>query len=95
MADAKALSRETDRESQLNHDLSSAGVRSLLGAFAEAIVLVDVDGRLITFNAAAQHLFGEDLATNLGRRWSLGNLYEVDQKTPVPPVRSPLRQAYL
>ncbi len=50
-----------------NLPMASAELRALLDAAVDAIVVIDHEGRILTFNAAAERLFGYDSAAVVGQ----------------------------
>lgn len=69
-------------------------LNSILNSIGSAVVVTDADGHFLTFNPAAEKMFGLDATMSAQETWSRNfGLYEVDGNTPLRESEFPLRRA--
>lgn len=73
--------------------IESAELRAILRTLPEAVVVVDIEGRLLHFNEAAEHVFGAGMAAQVGKAWHPRNIYLPDRSTVLPENDFPLAAA--
>jgi PAS domain S-box-containing protein len=81
-------------QGQMSHDDRAAlNLRAILEPLAEAVVVVDGQGRLLLANSAAEQMFGTGPATQAGEPWHPSNIYLADRITFCPDHQFPLAAA--
>jgi PAS domain S-box-containing protein len=79
---------------QVSHDdLAALNLRAILEPLAEAVVVVDGQGRWLLANPAAEQMFGASPATQADQPWRPRNIYLADRTTFCPDHKFPLTAA--
>jgi PAS domain S-box-containing protein len=86
ITDKKQREEETKRQKEL--------LQMILGSIAEGVVVADLNGKFLLFNAAAEHVLGFGATQTSPDQWSdQYGVYLSDAVTPYPPRQLPLALA--
>ena len=92
-ADSEMVRSAPNSEQNLDHDLMETNeiLRSILSNMADAVVVVDQEGKFLLFNPAAERMFGRPESETKFNEWSdRYGLYLPDKVTHFSPDQLPL-----
>src|SRR5690242_711645 len=93
MTEPRRSSGKPNPTQESQADLAELNLRAILGPLAEAVVVVDRQGRLLLANRAAEQMFGAGLAALAGQPWRPQNIFLTDRTTLCPDHQFPLSAA--
>jgi PAS domain S-box-containing protein len=93
MTDPQRTSAKPNPAQISKDDLAELNLRDILGPLAEAVVVVDRQGRLLLANPAAEQMFAAGAGTVAGQAWRPLNIYLADRTTVCPEHQFPLTAA--